>query len=128
MRALWQWWLQGPLRATDPTGGMHAHASLLHRTCTSSCGDLSLSDCHMRILNANGADTGQGRRGSSEWGLLPSAAGPAPRRGGLQNGGPLYGLGGLPGFQSNPLGGLQGSGAAPGGPTGQSMSSDHQKQ
>ena len=45
--------------------------------------------------------------------------GAALRRGGLQNGGSLYGLGGLPGFQGNPMGGLQGSGAAaPGGPTG----------
>lgn len=77
------------------------------------------------MLNAGGAVTGQGRRGPSEWGLLPSAAGPAPRRGGLQNGSALYGLGGLPGFQSNPLGGLQGSGAAPGGPTGWSMSFQH---
>ncbi|KAK9867624.1 hypothetical protein WJX84_000248 [Apatococcus fuscideae] len=61
----------------------------------------------------------QGRRGASEWGLVPGAAAPAPRRGNLQNGSALYGLGGLAGFQSNPLGGLQGSGAAPGGPTGQ---------
>ncbi|KAK9864724.1 hypothetical protein WJX84_007033 [Apatococcus fuscideae] len=61
---------------------------------------------------------GQGRRAPSDWSLMPGGA--ALRRGGLQNGGSLYGLGGLPGFQGNPMGGLQGSGAAaPGGPTGQ---------
>ena len=51
--------------------------------------------------------------------MPPPTSGQGPSRGGLQNGNAFYGLGGLPGFQSHPLGGLQGSGAAPGGPTGE---------